>query len=199
MVFFNSVCYWFNFLVELNQDNKWEDLDSYLKLNQDKINSITEYLANLILQSEKSRKSMRDHEIHTHLVNSTNEVLIHIDVENKVSFWSNSSEIFFGCSKDRLIGININELFGQYNPEISLMIKNSMVQNYKDYILIENITFRYPWRPSKDIASKPSALIRKDESQPTLLDTKINLCCYKMSGTLYSLGHVLVLQPIAIL
>jgi hypothetical protein len=40
--------------------------------------------------------------------------------------------------------MNINELFCQHNPELSLMIKNSMTQNYKDYILIEHVTFNYP-------------------------------------------------------
>ena len=92
---------------------------------------------------------MRDNEIFSHLINFCNEALIHISVENKISFCSKSAELLFGCSTDKLVGLNINELFCQHNPELSLMIKNSMIQNYKDFILIENVTFNYPKKAGK--------------------------------------------------
>lgn len=57
---------------------------SFVKVNQDAIDNISDYIANLIQQSEKSRKIMKNNEVHLHMLNIANEALLYTDVENKV-------------------------------------------------------------------------------------------------------------------
>lgn len=147
------------------------------------------------------------------MINWTNECLIYVDSQNLIEMVSNSAQSIFATKRKNLIGIHINKLFNVNNPEIALMIKNSMMQTHKDYIAIENITFWCGDQVKKESKRIFSLLFywlfvikllnlgqahntSRTNSDKAMKRSKINLYCYKLKDTLYSLGHVFVIQPI---
>ena len=107
------------------------------------MDSVLDYISNLIQLNEKSREIAKRTEVQELLLNISNEALIQTDSQNIIRFWTKSTELMFNRKHSNIIGSSINELFNIYNPEITLMIKDLITHDFKDHAIFDWINFNY--------------------------------------------------------
>ncbi|CAI2380518.1 unnamed protein product [Moneuplotes crassus] len=180
-------------LYNMKPKDAYNSCNAFLEKNKDSISGLSEYLSTLIQQSEKSKEVMHKNEVLEKMANSTNECLIYTNTQSIIQMASSSASILFGVSKEKLIGARINQILNKNNPEMTLMINNSIMQKEREFLVIENIWFNLaPAKPKNEDSS--TERVKKDDSHCKRI--RINLCCFKMTKTVYSLGYIFVIQPI---
>ena len=159
------------------------------------------------MQSEKSYEIIKNNEIFSEMLNSCNEWIIYSNAKNVITKVSNSAQSLFGVKTATIIGLSINELFNLYNPEITLMINNFLMNRSQDHLSIDNITFNFVAKKTKeskkenkgetgrflnDMSTSRSRVTQEDKHGRM----KINLSWSKMKKTIYSIGFIFIIQPL---